>query len=163
MLKKLICLGIAIMMLFSLAACETKEKITGTFFSLQEAYDQGFLTVEDLKSIAYYQNLSYYQYIGSDDEKYTPIPKNPDVLSTETEKAIKETQADILRNGILPEKTAKEEDITILKYYGTYNTYVAVMITDAYTEYSQALRNITVAGVLFHYSDGNSILIWKQK
>jgi hypothetical protein len=135
------------MTLFSLAACETKEKITGTFYTLQEAYDEGFLTQQDLQSIAYYQNGEF---------------DNPTVLSAETEKAIKETRADILRDLPNPVKSAKAEDVSILKYYGKYECFAAIMITDAYTDYIRAERDVTVAGVLFHYSDGNDIVIWKS-
>lgn len=155
MLKKIFCfLVILIMLIAMLAACAPKQR--GTFYTLQEAYDQGLLTQDDLKSIAYYQNE------GSDDESFTPIPKNPEVLSAKTEKAIRETKAYYFRNqSPYPIKEAKSKDIRILKYYGTYNNLVAVMFDDAYGGHFDAEVKITIAGVLFHYLNSITIIIWK--
>lgn len=78
------------------------------------------MTQDDLKSIAYYQNGE------SEDDDFEPMPKDPEELSKKTEKAIKETRAYDLRNRTpesirKPKAKAKAKDITILKYYGTYN------------------------------------------
>ena len=65
MFKKIMAIGVAIITLFCLSACDwqawlkngeiAEEPIPrGEFFGLQEAYDKGLLTVEDLRSIAYY-------------------------------------------------------------------------------------------------------------
>ena len=62
-----------------------------------------------------------------------------------------------------PQKEAKAKDVTISIYYGTYNNCVAVMISDAYHGYTQALREVTIGEVLFHYNNGNSIIIYKDK
>ena len=47
----------------------------GTFYTLQKAYDEGYLTKEEIMSIAYYHNGGrvYNEEIMS--EEYTPIPK----------------------------------------------------------------------------------------
>lgn len=154
-MKRIVCLGVVIIMIFSMAACTPKQR--GTFYTLQEAFDQGMLTQDDLRSIAYYQNG------GSEDEDFEPKLKTPESLSEKTEKAIKETRAYDLRNqDTKPIKEAKAKDITILKYYGTYNNCIALMMNDIYHDYPTALREVTVEGVLFRYSDGNSLIIWKQ-
>ena len=164
MIKKIICVGVVIVMLVALvmlvaiATYEPAPEKKGDFYTLQEAYDQGLITLDDLKSIAYYQNG------GSEDESFVPIPKTPEVLSEKTEKAIKETRAYDARNqSQLPHKDATPDKVNVKHYYGTYNNCVAVMITDMYAAYDASLWKITVEGVLFCYADGNRILIWKEK
>ncbi len=161
MIKKIICIGSILVLMFAITACihkgaEYEPEKKGDFYTLQEAYNLELLTRDDLKSIAYYHNGT------GDDESFVPLPKTPETLSVETENAIKETRAYDFRNmGTHPIKDAKIEDITIHKYYGTYNDCVAVMMYD-YNCYPAVMRDDSIAGVLFNYSDGNSILIWKD-
>lgn len=146
----MVCIG-----LFS--ACNPPKK-HGEFYTLQEAYDQELLTQEDLKSIAYYHNGA------SEDESFESIPKTPEILSKKTEKAIKETRAYNLRTrSSNPISKAKAKDVTILSYHGTYNNCVALMMDDVYHDYTDALREVTIAGVLFRYSNSNSIIVFKEK
>lgn len=127
-------------------------KDRGDFYSLQEAYDNGWLTKEDLQTIANYHNNP------------TQRPK----LSAATEKAIKETRAYDLRYGVktsenIKEPSATAKDVTIIGYYGEYNDIFVVMITDVYTDCDDAVRDIDIAGITFHYISGNRILVWKSK
>lgn len=155
-MKKVVMVGVIVMVCIGLFSACTPKK-SGEFYTLQEAYDQGLLTQDDLKSIAYYHNGE------SEDESFVPMPKTPEVLSNKTEKAIKETRAYNLRTqNPNPIKKAEAKDITILKYYGTYNNCVALIMDDIHHDYSSAEREVTIDGVLFHYNDGNSIIIWQQ-
>lgn len=132
-----------------MVGCKNNDEIVnGTFYSLQEAYEAGLLTEQDLQCIANHQNNG----------------TNPsDTLSEKNKKSIKETEADNLRNrNPNPISEATAEDITIDKYYGTYNGCVAVMISDAFSGVPGALWDDEVAGVIFNYFNGNSIVIWKQ-
>ena len=57
MVKKILELGIAFIMLFSIAgltACEDLQLQKDSFFSLQDAYDGGILTRDDIKHISYF-------------------------------------------------------------------------------------------------------------
>ena len=76
---------------------ELKSKTTqGVFFSVREAYENGYITLEDVKSIAYYHNEKYF-----DDgrvyneqimpEDYKPKPKTPEVLTKNMQRPIKQT------------------------------------------------------------------------
>ena len=58
----------------------------GTFYTLQKAYDEGYLTKEEIMSIAYYHNGGrvYNEEIMS--EEYTPIPKNMSITVNITTK-----------------------------------------------------------------------------
>lgn len=134
-------------------AVATSECV-GVFYSLQEAYESGLIVNTDLHSIA--SNLKNYSSNGCAEN-----------LSTEIKKAIKETRAFDLRgetntkgSQLHPEAIA--EDVKIWQYYGDYNDSFAVMLTDSYSAYTDAERSVTVADVVFNYSDGNSILIWKK-
>jgi hypothetical protein len=57
---------------------------------------------------------------------------------------------------------ATVDDIEIKKYYGTYGGCVAVLMTDNYTGYSQALETEVVDGITIQYFDSNKMLIWKN-
>lgn len=60
MLKLLFPLFLSATIIGSLAGC--KEKLpTGSFYTLQEAYEKGWLTKEDLMNIAYYHNAQYFK------------------------------------------------------------------------------------------------------
>ncbi len=119
----------------------------GAFYSLENAYNQGLITIEDLQTIAYYQNHGI---------------MHSGTLNTELEEAIKETRAKNLRNRSKnPIRDAKAKDVSILKYYGNYNNCLAVMISDIYHDYTNAIETITIAGVEFIYGNGNKIIIWR--
>ncbi|HIU21834.1 MAG TPA: hypothetical protein IAD51_06385, partial [Candidatus Limadaptatus stercorigallinarum] len=94
---KLAALGFALVCLLvcaagALVACNQEPQKRGEFYTLQEAYDAGLLTTDDLKSIACYLN-------GDENtDGFIPAPKVPAELSSETEQAIKETRAYDLRH-----------------------------------------------------------------
>lgn len=136
-----------------------RENDMGTFYSLQKAYDDGLLTVDDLRSIAYYQSG------GNDEPDILPTPKNPESLNDETEQAIKETHMVILRTQTHLDGTpmfpyAKLADITVLGYYGTYTGAIAIKISDSYSDYPAVVKGLEVAGVTLTYS-GAVVTIWK--
>lgn len=169
-MKRLINIGIVLMLAAAVAACAPKIETTledepekkGDFYSLQEAYDLELLTQDDLKNIAYYLSVDGGVEDENEDDSFVPLPKTPEVLSIETENAIKETRAYYLRN-LSPHsiQDAKADGIRIFLYFGTYNNCVAVMMYD-YFAYTAAGKDVTIAEVVFHYWDGNTILIWKK-
>ena len=116
------------------------------FYTLQEAYDGGMLTVEDLQIIAEYL------------EKGTSVPEP---LSPDIENAIKEVAARDMREKE-PDRfsDAKAEDFTITKYYGTYNGCVAFKIEDIYFSHPAVCVDETIAGVEFHYPTPVKIIVW---
>jgi hypothetical protein len=84
--KKLICLTIALLMIFSkLVACNDfpKRLSLGRFESLQEAYNKNLLNEQDLKSIAYYHGC-----LDDSSGTFVATPKEPDTLSVETSNKI---------------------------------------------------------------------------
>lgn len=131
----------------------TVEQV-GWFYTLEEAYNNKYLSKADLKRIA--ENLN--------ERLDRELAK---ALSEDIVDPILETRAYDLRqitdaNGYFMHKEATKEDVTIIGYYGAYEDYHAVMLQDSYYDYTEAERMIDIAGVTFHYSNGNSILIWKN-
>lgn len=138
-----------------------KNEPFGKIFSLEEAYEKGFLSVNDLKSIAYYQNGGRKGNEDVLDVDYVPNLK--DTLNAKTAKLIKETVAFDYRNlDKMPILEAKAEDITIVNYYGTYSFYAAVMLTDCFSMYSDTETTMTIANIRFYFNNSNNISIWKK-
>lgn len=141
-----------------------KTNAMGEFCSLQKAYDDGLISLEDLKNVAYERNggKTHNEQIMAD---FTPAEKA--VLSGETKIAIKESRAKNLRETKRPDgrplvADAVAEKVTISAYYGTYNGAVAVMIEDEYTSFDAAMWLVEIEGVKIIYNSGNRITVWKQ-
>ncbi len=144
---------------------ESLEKLTeensGAIYTVQEAYDNGYLTKADLMSIAYYHNGGRQHNEQIMDEAYNPAPKTPETLNDKTELLIKRVAAkDYRDNYDITE--AEASGFTITEYDGTYGDCIAVMTEDEYTGYTCATRIDTIAGVNIYYNNGNSIRIWKK-
>jgi len=96
---------------------------------------------------------------------FVPSPLNPEVLSQATEIAIKQTwlQRLLADPSIVSfQPAASTDDIEIIKYYGTYNGCVVVMLDDAFSGYTCALRKVVIADVVLYYNDGNTLRAWKD-
>ena len=158
-IKFLTLLLVGIVMVFGIAGC--KEKASGEVYSVKEAYDNGWLTQEDLMSIAYYLNGGRADNEEIISENYEPLPKTPDVLSDETEYKIKSAAAAEYREKYHI-KDAKAKGFTITAYYGTYGDCVAVMTEDVYSGAATVVWTDMIAGVSFLYSSGISIQIWRE-
>lgn len=160
MLKLLFPLFLSATIIGGLAGC--KEKLpTGSFYTLQEAYEKGWLTKEDLMNIAYYHNGGCKYNEGIMSKIYEPVPKIPAKLSEDTERKIKSTAAKEYRE-VYHITDAVEDGFTIVSYYGTYNTCVAVMLRNAYSGEAGSIWTDLIAGVNFYYSGGKTIKIWRD-
>ena len=136
--------------------------VMGKFYTLQEAYDNGWLTQADLMSIAYYHNggRAHNEEIMSED--YAPAPKSPEVLSKWTESRIKRAAAKEYRGREYKIKDAKARGFTITAYYGTYGDCVAIMMKDKYTGEPAVVWTDVVAGVNIYYGSGRTIKVWRR-
>lgn len=151
-------LGIILLCTGALSGCKME---IGTFYTLQEAYDTGYLTKEDVMSIAYYHNGGRVYNEDIMNEDYTPIPKAPQELSENVSYKIRETVAlDLRHSGI---KNAEADGVNIVHYYGTYEDAVAVIVKHSYfgDNGDEAIDiSDTIADVIFHYWTHNQIQIW---
>ena len=125
------------------------EPEMGTFYYLQTAYENGWISKGDLQSIAYYQN-GYAHKKG-----FKPAPKNPETLSEDLEQAIKN---DYIRQ--MYDNNATIGGVWISKYYGTYDGFIAIMINMGGF---CATREDTIDGIKIVYNYlTDQILLWKQ-
>ena len=98
----------------------------GTFHSLQDAYDNGWLNQEQLLSIAYHSGNrdSNEELMG---ENYTPIPKTPETLDAETDLEIKQAYLYIMKTDRAEYKDLTLDNV-IMSYYGTYDECIVLRL-----------------------------------
>ena len=144
---------------------ELKSKTTqGVFYTVREAYENGYITFEDVKSIAYYHNHGRRDNEQIMPEDYKPIPKSPEVLTENMQRPIKQTEWEYwygsYRDNINPFKDTPS-DFHIIEYNGIYNNCIAVM-TAGCGGFADVWWQDEIGGVIISYADGNSIRIWKE-
>ena len=128
----------------SLAACGGQK----AFYSLQEAYESGIISYEDLKQI--HAN----QQVGSE----------PLYLTEEEDAAIRqsffensqEIAEDLNMSGL---KYSSADEIEILTYEGCYHGYYAVRVK-AFESVLAHVLSYTVKDLTFYYTDGTYTWIW---
>ena len=83
------------LLLCAVGCGKNDEKLEdGKFYTVTEAYEKGYLTREQVMSIAYYHNggRSHNEEIMSED--YQPLLKTPEKLSKVTEASLRQTYID---------------------------------------------------------------------
>ena len=159
LLSVLLALISATCIAFAFGGCGKGDIEAGTFYTVTEAYENGWLTREEVMSIAYYHNGGNRYNEDIMDENYTPLPKTPKVLSKKTENSIKQTHLNRHYQG---EDYAELSGVRIDMYYGTYNGCVAVFISDEYSGTTGAEWVEEVAGISISYNSGKRIDIWRS-
>ena len=120
---------------------ELEEENIGTFYTLQEAYNNGILTKEDLKVIATTPRL-----------ELADITIKQAIIKDYLKMFLEHTQS---------YHDATVEDIYIYKYFGDYNGAIVIQITEVFVEYPAVMMEYTVADIVIEYS-GPEILVWKE-
>jgi hypothetical protein len=137
-----------------------KEARKGMFYTLQEAFDNGWLTQYERQSILYYafetsvhKSLEYYFVFGGSDKDFVPIPKSPNKLTEEMIMIINESQEEYLReHPTMPIFDASVKDKNVIpSYYGVYNDFIAMRLYD--NDYYVATPEQKI--------NPNPILVWK--
>lgn len=141
-----------------LRGCKKRQAI-GKFYTLQEACEQGFLTEEDVKAIAFYHggreaNADKFE------EDYVPIPKNPEQIPAKIQNDIK---SDYIYYFLKESKNAKESMIKIEEYYGSYNGYYVAVIGHNVpgTNHHTGIMTKEIMGYKFTY-DWKGIEVWRK-
>lgn len=125
----------------------------GTFYTLEEAYEQGYVDEEDLANIAVLYN--------NDRE-------SSDSLGMWTEYSIKRTRAHEEREGASRAKYVKASDYASPLYYGEYQDGSYCVLVEFLYLNSLAMvedRWVEIGGVDFHFRGQVSInrpLIWRR-
>lgn len=144
------------------AGCAPEQryaKLAGSFYSLDEAYENGWLTQDDLKNIAYYFHArnGETEYI---DEAFAPDPKTPESLDKKTQYKIKRTYL----NEIIDMSDGSFDRVDIYDYFGTYNDNIVVYISDTYHAYDYVIEEEHVIGGVCFYDYCSAVLrVWREE
>ena len=142
-----------------MVGCDNREP-KGEFYTLQQGYDNGLITIEELQTIAYYHSN------GHNCSYITPIPKDPESLDEETMQKIKNDALIFLlaqkgKDGKQKYPNATINDISVIGYYGTYNGVIVAKIADGFNGWADMVETTIIAGVEFTYS-GVLPVLWKE-
>jgi len=125
----------------------------GRFYALDEAYNIGLFTRNDLVDIAKINNVNLYLPNVSDDFY---LDGNYAGLSVGVEDYIKGTYfSRFLEYG------ATIDDVWVESYYGNYNDTVVVMMGDNYNNYTNIERVSHIDGLLFRFNNENNIMVFR--
>ena len=114
----------ALCFIFAFSGCKDEEiKVSGEFYTLKEAYDNGWLVKSDVRNIAFY----YYKFYKMEDPNDDIIPIDPQELS---EKMQKELKLAYLERIDVIDGTTEKVDIYI--NYGIYGNDIVVGIKSDY-------------------------------
>ena len=135
----------------------TERQAIGRFYTLQEACDQGFITENDLKSIAYYNNGGRKNNEEKIAEDFVPQPLNPETIATDIQKYVKADYVYYKEN--LDNKT-KDSDVRIKHYYGNYNGSYVLTLCGPF-DYPAVINEFSVNGYKFYYTQ-EEFMVWRK-
>ncbi|MDE6411017.1 MAG: hypothetical protein K2L02_00575 [Clostridia bacterium] len=168
MLKKLLSIGAALIMgLCLFCGCDDKidylkeyddgsqlQSVTaeteGAFYSLEGAYQMGFLSQRDLKKISYFHN--------ADNNAAYPVE-----LFSPVEAAIKNTYAEKYRNDEhFNSREITAEDFTVRSFYGYYYKCCVVTVDSTLWNYTTEAVDEwrEICAVKFHFTNHGGITVW---
>ena len=135
--------------------------LSSNLYTLQEAYDKGLITKEDLKAICYFRCYGFvYERVDydkplSESEAIEKIDYEPSFelgeLDKETERKIKGAAAYWWKGTNSDDWSGKAEDVRY-EYYGTYNKCVAVEIIVGLYDIPQEEKYLEIDGIVFRYT-----------
>lgn len=117
-----------------------KEENVRTFYGLKEAYDNDWLKGEDLEKIA------YFHYNGNNEE-----------LHWENVNKVKKDYANQFAQNEM-----SSDDVEIIKYYGTYNGCVIVIIDYKNAQLPAYFWSETIGEIVFTYGTPRAILVYLE-
>lgn len=114
----------------------------GYFYSLQDAYTNGKLTLANIQTIST-SRLEVHQ------------------LGIKEQFAIKTSYLNLLKKEEIDGNEFSVEDISIIRYYGEYNGCYVVQIGDSYSDYPAEMLKCVISNIVINFS-GPSILVWEK-
>lgn len=124
----------------------------GQLYTLNEAYDNGWISQDDLKNISYYWNNE------SSDSSFIPIPITPSELDPKMDKKIRKAY---LQNFNRKFGEAKLNNIHIYNYYGTYGDCPIIYVSDDINLYDYKFeKQVYIGGILFTNYCAALISVW---
>lgn len=144
------------------AGCAPERQKTssdGSFYSLEEAYEDELLTQDDLRNIAYYYHTRYgeTEHVGA---SFEPSPKTPETLSEDTQNKLRRTYL----NEVIKMPDGSPDEVVIRGYFGTYNGCVVVDISDNYHQYDYVFEpEHEIGGVTFYDYVSAFLRVWAEE
>lgn len=125
-------------------------EVLGEFYTLQEAYDNEFLTLADLQAISQTERIEF-------DELPVKIANSfKNLYYRELREATDENGNPLYPN-------ASVNDIKHFYFYGEYNNVYCFMLWNPYEAHADAERIVIIEGIEFTYPDyGAQFLVWKN-
>lgn len=141
----------------------------GIVVSPEQAYEEGLISQNELRSIAYYfqGNREYVVGEGYVNSQYEPLDIVPESIDTHTENIIKRAYLDYFfavgigfEQGLTRQNTSLSESDISLRYLGTYSGYIAASIEMG----GLGVPHVTtIGGISINYPQSNStIVLWKK-
>lgn len=124
--------------LITIEAAGDKDEFLGEFYSLQKAYDKGYIARSDLIIMAELVNSNQ-------------------VLEVNL---LKKQDAENIRN-LYSQQGVSYEDI-VIKFYGYYNDSAAIILIECGVDVPSIATTTTIEGVVFEFTGFKEILIWRK-
>jgi hypothetical protein len=166
----IVCMIICITFLFG--ACgksdvQTHSEDNGQLYTIDSAYESGWLTKDDLMDICYYAYKNVWTGEDKDSSTWVKVDYTPsrklDSLDSKVETSIKECYYNLNKSKFI-DKDGKSlggiEKLTV-KYYGTYNDCVAVSIDCSLWSSGAVATPKLLAGVAW-WKGNEELLIYKS-
>jgi len=159
----------------------------GTFYDIREVYENGWISLEEVKSIVCYVNnnvtnyndLSYpyhgklYERDGHTAIEHTAIPRNPERVEAELEQKIKEDYLKVFIKPYFDKERPVYADVNELwGYYGTHNGFIAIRMVCGYFspiyeswDYEEWIIDDISLGVYYDSQTqwvGEQLLLWSE-
>lgn len=144
---------------FALVGCTNNETLEdGKFYTVTEAYEKGYLTREQVMSIAYYHNggRSHNEEIMS--ENYQPLPQTPKKPSEETDKFIKNSFYNSEYWNQYSDSCTKED--IFYTYYGTYDKAIVLKIGAGIEAVGDVVWEENVDGIIINYRNEKRLSVF---
>ena len=136
-----------------LAGCNTKG---GEFYSLGSAYEQNYLSKEDIRHVSYFFSGNVYELTSSEEEtkiNFKP-QKELEKLSASMEKRIKRAYYNCHKEQFYRQnKKLGDEETIALEFYGQYSNSYVVRVNIDFISYGQGIYDEIVADVVISHSD----------
>ena len=144
------------------AGCTPEQRYSesvGEFYSLDEAYENGWLTQGDLKNIAYYYHTRYGE-TEHIDQSFVPTPKTPETLSEDIQNKIKRSYL----NEIIDMPNGLFDQVIIYNYFGTYHDNIVLHISDNYNAYDYVIETEhEIGGICFYEYSSAFLRVWRER
>lgn len=124
--------------LITVETAGNKDEFVGEFYSLQKAYDKGYITCNDLIAMAELVNSN--QVLEAD--------------------LLKKEDAENIKN-LYSKQGVSYEDI-VINFYGYYNDGAAIMLIERGVDLPSIATTITIERVVFEFTGFKEIVIWKK-